>query len=270
MKFDMSEAWRQATAMIAGNREVLGVVAGLFFFLPTVAMGFAFGDQQRAAVANLEAAQKQMLEMYANWWWLLLVVVLFSILGYLTLLALLRDRNRPTVGQALGTALAGVIPAIVAYAIFIFALSVVVGILLAIGGVTGSVAISTIAIVLGIALCFYGGVKMSLAGPVIAIEKVMNPVRVLARSWSLTRGNGLRLLVFYGLLLLVYFVILVVVSIVVGALTVALGQSTGLIVNALLTGLLSAVATTVFVAILAAVHRQLTGAPAETLGQTFE
>ena len=34
MKFDMSEAWRDAVAMMTANREVLLIVAGIFFLLP--------------------------------------------------------------------------------------------------------------------------------------------------------------------------------------------------------------------------------------------
>ena len=270
MKFDMSEAWRQATAMLSGNREVLGVVAGLFFFLPTVAMGFAFGETSRPAVATLAEAQKQMFETYANWWWLLALSVLLSIFGYLSLLSLLRGEQRPTVGQALKTALVGLVPAIAAYAICIVVLSLAAGILLGVGTASGSLAVSFVAITLAVALCFYGAVKVSLAGPVIAIDKVLNPLRILSRSWQLTRGNGLRLFVFYILLVITYAVLVLVLGIVVGALTVALGQSVGQIVSALLTGLMSAVATTVFVAILAAVHRQLSGPTAQVLGQTFE
>jgi hypothetical protein len=269
MKFDMSEAWRQATAMISANREVLTVVSGLFFFLPSVAMGFAFGNMQHEVVADLAAAQKQMLETYANWWWLITLAVLFAIVGYLTLLSLLRDVNRPTVGDALKTAVMGLVPAIVTYAIFIVVMSLVAGILLSLAAVAAR-GLGIVAVLVALAIWFYGAVRVSLAGPVISIDRVMNPLRVLSSSWRLTRGNVGRLFVFYALLVITYLVVSIVIGIIVGALTVALGQSGGMIVNALLTGLMSAVATTVFVAILAAVHRQLSGPSPEALGQTFE
>jgi hypothetical protein len=211
-----------------------------------------------------------MFEAYATWWWLLALSVLCSIFGYLTLLSLLRDQQRPTVGQALKTALVGLVPAIAAYAICIVVLSLAAGVLFGVGAASGNAAVSFVAVSLALALCFYGAVKVSLAGPVIAIDKVLNPLRILSRSWQLTRGNGLRLFAFYLLLGIAYGVLVLVLGIVVGALTVALGPSAGQIVSALMTGLMSAVATTVFVAILAAVHRQLSGPSAESLGQTFE
>ena len=41
MKFSMSEAWRDATAMMSANREVLLIVAGIFFLLPSVVLTLA-------------------------------------------------------------------------------------------------------------------------------------------------------------------------------------------------------------------------------------
>ena len=76
MKFDMSEAWREAMAMISRNREVLLIVAGIFFLLPSLAMALSMGNFQQAMLADPEAAQAQMMEIYANWWWLLIAVLL--------------------------------------------------------------------------------------------------------------------------------------------------------------------------------------------------
>ena len=269
MKFDMTEAWRQATAMIGGNREVLLVIAGLFFFLPSVAMGFALGEMQRGMFDNAEQAEKAALAVYAQWWWLIVLAVLAAIVGYLTLLALLRAEHRPTVGQALRTGLVGLLPAVGTYLIFGFGLGFATVLIVGLAGASGNTAVVGIAT----ALCVVGavavGVRVSLAGPVIAIDKVMNPFRVLARSWRLTARNTLRLVAFYLLLVIAYFVLTVVAGIIVSAVNVMAGQATGTIVNALLTGLLSALATTVFVAVLAAVHRQLAGPDDGGLDQTF-
>ena len=61
MKFDMSQAWRDATAMLSGNREVLLVVAGLFFLLPGIALALALGDVQQAILADPKNAEAMML-----------------------------------------------------------------------------------------------------------------------------------------------------------------------------------------------------------------
>ncbi len=38
MKFDMGQAWSQAMAMMSANRDLLVIIAGIFIFLPTLAI----------------------------------------------------------------------------------------------------------------------------------------------------------------------------------------------------------------------------------------
>ena len=116
----------------------------------------------------------------------------------------------------------------------------------------------------------YIGVKLSLTGPVIAIDKVFNPVTALTRSWGLTKGNSVRLFLFYLLLAIVYLVISTIVGAIIGALTFALGTSAALTVSGVVSGILSAIVTVVFIAVIAAVHRQLSGPSAEAVSATFE
>ena len=119
MKFNMSEAWRDATAMMSGNREVLLIVAGLFFFLPSLVLGLALGDVQSEveslATGNPESATRIAFSIYGQWWWLLLLIAIVSVVGYLALLALLRDTSRPTVGEAMRIGFVGLLPAIGTY-----------------------------------------------------------------------------------------------------------------------------------------------------------
>ena len=270
MKFDMSAAWRDATAMIGANREVLLVVAGIFFFVPSLILTFAVGDLQELAVAEPDDIQQAMLALYAEWGWLFGLVSLATMIGYLALLALLRDHNRPTVGEAIKIGLVGLLPAIGAYIVLVLGLGLVVAALAVLAGVTGNAAIGALAGLIIVAVVVYVSVKVSLSGPVIAIEKVYNPFKILARSWRLTKGNSFRLFLFYLLLVVAYFVISIVVGLIVAALVVVSGDSIGLIVNALLSGVVGATAYTVFVAVLAAVHRQLSGPSAAAVSETFE
>lgn len=270
MKFDMSEAWREAVAMMTGNREVLLIVAGIFFLLPSIALSLSIGEIQESIIADPESARAQILALYTDWWWLLIVVLLAQIVGYLALLALLRDSNRPTVGEALKTGLVGLLPAIGAYILLVIALSLAIG--LVVGGAiaSGSAAAAAIAGILAFVVAIYVCVKLSLSGPVIAIDKVFNPVAVLARSWRLTKGNSFRLFLFYVLLVIVYIIVSMVVVAIVGALTLVLGAATALTVNGVVSGVLSAAVTVVFVAVIAAVHRQLAGPSAAAVSETFE
>jgi hypothetical protein len=270
MKLSMSEAWREATAMMTGNREVLLILAGLFFFLPSLAVALTMPGFQEAMIANPENAQTAMLSLYTDWWWLMLIVILAQVVGYLSLLSLLRDDSRPTVGQALQSGLTGLLPAIGTYLLFAIGVGLLAGVLMALALASGNGAVGFLIGVILFVGIVYVSVKVSLAGPVIAIDKVYNPLKVLARSWRLTKGNSFRLFLFYLLLAIVYIVVAMVLGIVVGALTLAVGASTGLLINGVLSGLLGATAAVVFIAVIAAVHRQLSGPSAAAVSQTFE
>jgi hypothetical protein len=270
MKFDMSAAWRDAMAMVSANREVLLVISGIFFFLPSAVLGFAIGDVQEAMLADPENAQNVMLSVYSSWSWLIALVGLVTAVGYLSLLALLRDQRRPTVGEAIKTGLIGLLPAIGTYLLLTLGVGVVFAVLVSIAAAIGSTAAGFILGLLAVIVTVYFMVKFSLAGPVIAIDKVYKPIRVLINSWRLTKGNSIRLFLFYVLLLIAYLVIAIVVSAVIGLLAVIAGSAVGLVLNALVSALISAVVTVLFVAVLAAVHRQLSGPSAAAVSDTFE
>jgi hypothetical protein len=93
---------------------------------------------------------------------------------------------------------------------------------------------------------------------------------VIARSWRLTKGNSGRLFAFYLLLFIVYIVVSAVLGIVVAALTLAIGESGASMVEAIVTGLVGAAFSMVFVAVLAASHRQLSGPSPTAVSATFE
>jgi hypothetical protein len=186
------------------------------------------------------------------------------------MLALLRDHTRPTVAEALRVGLVGALPAIGASLVLGLAIALVAVLLLGVAALAGSpvlVALVTIVIVAGLAYVY---VKTSLSAAVIAIDKVYNPFTVIARSWRLTKGNSGRLFAFYLLLFIVYIVVSAVLGIVVAALTLAIGESGASMVEAIVTGLVGAAFSMVFVAVLAASHRQLSGPSPTAVSATFE
>ena len=272
MKFDMSAAWRDAVAMMTANREVLLIVAGLFFLLPNVVLALSVGDleQAMASVATIDDMEAQMYAIYADWWWLLALVVLAQIVGFLALLALLRDSSRPTVGEALKTGVVGLLPAFGAYILLTIGLSLVIGVFLVLAGALGSGVFGALIGIVAFVLIVYIGVKVSLSGPVIAIDRVFNPVRVLTRSWQLTKGNSFRLFLFYMLLGIVYLIVSMLLVPFIGAVTLMLGPDAALMVSGVFSGLLSAVVGVVMVAIIASVHRQLSGPSPAAVSETFE
>lgn len=267
MKFSMSEAWRDATAMMSANREVLLVIAGLFFLLPSLTTALTMPGIPQSMMADPTSASAAVMQLYAGWWWLLILVMLAQLVGYLAMLALLRDTSRPTVGEALRTGLTGLLPAIGFYllvALGAFVAVFVIGLLTAVSAGLG-VILMLAALIAGV----YVMVKLSLALAVIAIEKVTNPVGAIVRSWQLTKGNSLRLFLFFLLLVIVYLVISTVVAAVLGLVFALAGGSTAMLLNAIVSGLLSCILTVVFVAVIAAVHRQLAGPSPEAVSATF-
>jgi hypothetical protein len=266
----MSAAWREAMAMVTANREVLLIVAGIFFFVPSLIVGLVIGDMQQEMLADPKDAQVAILALYTKWWWLFALTSIAGMVGYLTLLALLRDHTRPTVAEALKIGLIGILPGIGAYLVLVLCLSLVGGVLIAIATAAGNAAVGVLVGAVLFVGVIYVLVKVSLSGPVIAIDKVFNPFKILTRSWRLTKGNSVRLCLFYVLLVVAYLVIASVLAMVVALVVLAAGPGSAAMVNALLGGVINAVAYMVFVAILAAVHRQLSGPSAASVTQTFE
>ena len=125
-------------------------------------------------------------------------------------------------------------------------------------------------VIVAVVALLYLVTKFSLTPPVIAIERVLNPVAALQRSWQLTKGNSLRLFLFYLLLIIALIVVSIVVGFVVALVGVIGGPDGGLIVTGVLNGLFNMLFLAVFLAVLAAAHRQLAGPSGEAIGETFE
>lgn len=265
MKFDMGRAWNDATALLGANRQVVLIVAGVFFFLPYLAlvllMPETLTDLQAAGAggSDPDAALRAMGALYGEIWWAILLIAVLQGIGMLGLLALLTDRTRPTVGEALGIGAKYFLPYL-ASQLLVAIMVVAIAILpLAVGAAAGPAIGLLLGLLVAVALA-YVWTKFSLTAPVIAIERVMNPFTALGRSWSLTRGNSVRLFLFYVLLFLVLVVVAIVLGIVVGLVTALAGPDGALVVNGIVNGLINMVAVTLLLAVLAAVHRQLAGA----------
>lgn len=274
MKFDMGAAWNEAVRLLAANRQVLLIVAGVFFFLPYVGFMLVFSNEMTA----LEASQasnpdprvmgETMMGLYGQFWWLLLIMVVLQTIGVLGLLALLSDRSRPTVGEALGIGARLLLPYIGAQLLmsciygllFLLPIAVGVGVSVATGVLLGLVAVVAFA---------YLFTKFLMVPPVIAIERVVNPLSALGRSWRLTKGNSIRLFLFVLLLFVAVLVVGGVIGMVVGLVLALAGPEVAQVGNALVSGLINAVFYTIFLAVLAAVHRQLAGSAPEAVSETF-
>ena len=275
-KLDLERAWNEATALLSANRDVVLIVAAVFFFLPNVISTLILPSQD-ALIMQIEAMGDQpdpeeifalFGDYFAGSWWIYLVFGLVQAAGVLGLLALLTDRSRPTVGEALAFGGKALIPYIVAQILLGLAVILTPILLIALGAAINP-GIAALLGIVGIVLMIYIWVKFSLLSPVIAIERVMNPIKALARSWRLTKGNSLRLFALY-VLLIVALLVLSLVAGLVFALFGVLGETVGLLATAIGGGLISMAFTTIMLAVLAAAHRQLGGGSAEAARRTFE
>jgi hypothetical protein len=278
-KLDMGKAWTQATGLIGSNRDTIGAIAGLFFFLPAFALAlFApeLVNPQPAAPAGadpqvaMQAAVDQMTQAYADNWALFLGLTIAQFVGSLSLLALLTDRGRPTVREALRIGLRSIPSYLAAQLLSALAVGLAVGIPLGIVAAAGS----AIAVVLvGFALVLIGVylfVKFSLIAPVIAIDGVRNPITALSQSWRLTKGNSFRIVAFMLLLFFTIGIIAALVSGIFGLIFSALGPQIADIGTGLVSALVNTFIGVIFLVVIAAVHRQLSGQSPEGLAQTFE
>jgi hypothetical protein len=275
MKFDMTAAWSEAMRLVAANRQVIAIVAGVFFFLPYLAFMLLFMNQMTA----LEAAQtanpdpdamgSAMMAFYGDVWWFVLIAMVIQGIGMLGLLTLLTDRSRPTVGEALKTGAKMFLPYFGAQLL----MSVIFGLLILIPIAIGAGVSVAAGVLVGLAAFvafLYLFTKFILTPAVIAIELQGNPLAALGRSWRLTKGNSVRIFLFVFLLFIAVAVVGGVISMIVGLVFALGGAETALIGQAVVSGLINAVFYVIFLAVLAAIYRQLAGPATDAVRETFE
>lgn len=202
-KFDMARAWDGAVSLIRGNKDVVLIVAGVFFFLPNLALALflpeVMGVDGTSAPADQtpEQAIEVMVETMSGYLPLFIVMGLLQAVGVLGLLSLLTDEARPTVGQALQTGAKSLVPYIVAQILQALAWIMIIAIPIALAGITGTPGVGALVALPALAAVIYIAIKFSLVSPVIVIDRVTSPINAMRRSWALTKGNSFRLALFY-------------------------------------------------------------------------
>jgi hypothetical protein len=271
MTFDSNTAWKDATAAVAANREVLLALAGVFYFLPSLAFALLYPQPTPPTGMASEAMGQFLLEYYQGALPLLLPATILQAVATLAILTLFTDRTRPTVGEALKQGAIGLIPFILAQLLLGLGFGLAGGLLIALVAATGVAALAVVVVLGLLAAAVYVYVRTSLLSPVIAVERARGPVAALKRSWVLTQGNAGRLLLFYLLLGIAYLLLLMIVMGVIGVvLALVVGGRTAEVVAAVVSSGLTSVATLYFVAVVASAHRQLAGPSGEAVAATFE
>lgn len=262
MKLDLNAAWDQTVRLLGVNREMLLVLGGVFFFLPTVVFSLAVPMPDFAMVAgpegeNTEALMAAMNGFIAQYWWAILLLLLVWNLGALAVMAVIGDPTRPTVGQAVRRGLSYLPTQFGSLIVTNLLTSLVLTAAFILGILTGSQLVAQALALLAFPVIIWLLTRWSLSSPTVAIEKTANPLAALRRSWGMTRGNALRLLAFYVLLFAAFFVVSQVLGLLFSVIVALPGAGIARVIEALLSGLLTAVLLLLIYAVLASVHRQL-------------
>lgn len=272
VKLDTNLAWQNAHAAIKGNREALLAIAGVFFFLPALAFALLY-PQPPAAQGTMTPDQAMAFieKFYRESFPFMLAMTIAQIVGAMTIMRLYAGSDRPTVGDALGK---GAVDALFFFAAMILvwmAGTLGASVLIGIAAVTGQQALAGVVVAITLIALLYVGLRMILVMPVISVEGLRKPIAALQRSWSLTRGNIGRILLFMIVLLLAYAVIVGAASAILGlVLAVVLGAEGAKIAVAIVTSAFGAVFTLYLFTSLAAIHRQLAGPSATDLRTMFD
>ena len=280
MHFDMGRAWNDAVAKVSANFSLLAILGGVFFFLPAVVMYLAMPEllDMTMMPAGDPDATKHMLENLApSLLPLFLLVMVASFVGYCAMIALIGDTRRLSVGEAITVGFKALLPLLGVLVLFLLGYVVaalLVGVLfgLMVAGLSlisqglayGVAVLLALAIFVAVMMLF---TRLSMTLPVVAIERIGNPITAMRRSWTLTRPVQWRLLGFYALFFIAYFVVAMVLFMVMGLIAAATATPA---VLGFLNGLAGAIVAMVFSGLLAAIYRQLAGPSAETVRETFE
>jgi hypothetical protein len=270
MRFDSNLAWKESVQAVSANREVLLALAGVFFMLPSLVFALLFPQPEPPAGITPEQAVAAMGDFYRTALPYMLIMSLIQAVGTLSVLTLFTDRARPTVGEAIGRGIGGVLSYLGAYFLIGLGVGLIGGIL--IGGAAAAGA-PLFAVLIGfglLAVVIYIAVRLSLIAPVVAVDRVRNPVAALRRSWELTRGNTGGILLFYVLLGIAFIVVLLVIMGLIGLmLALVVGGEGAKIGAAVISSLLTGVMTLYFIAVMASIHRQLSGPTDGDINETF-
>ncbi len=271
MKLDSNQAWKEAVAAVSANREVLLALAGVFFLLPSLAFALLMPPPEPQGAMQPEAMMKLFQDFYISALPYVIPMAFIQTVGSLAVLTLFTDRSRPTVGQAISQGFGGVLPYLAAQVLLGLALGLVGGVLIGLAAVAHSVALAVVAVLILIGALVYGALRLSLIAPVIAVDRIRNPLAALRRSWELTQGNAGRIALFLFLVFIVFAVVMIIAMGIIGVvLALVLGGSAAKTVATVISSGFGAAFSLYFLAIVASIHRQLSGPSGDSISATFD
>lgn len=259
-KFDLGAAWEDSVTLLKSHTALTGAIAAVFLFLPTLAVSW-FGPTpiEPAAGASLDQVMATFRESARQAIPYQLLISLIAAIGGIGVMRLWLARTGTSVGDALAFALKMALTVIAVQFLMGLAMAfagivlVTPGFLIG-GGVGALLAVLGMLVFLGALVYFWS--RVSVALPAVADRELYNPLAALQESWALTKGNALRIFLFFFLV----FVVIIIASGLLGLIAYAVfGSSEG--VGRILSGLVEASAAAagglVSLAITTATYRQL-------------
>lgn len=258
-KLDSTAAWHSATTMVAANREVLVAIAGVFFLLPGLIGAVLLPRPDFAPGMDDQQMAEAVLRFYGDSGPMLLVLSLPLIVGFMAMLKIMLDTQRPTVGAAIIDCLKLLPSYLGAHLLSTLVLSVVwlllASLLVLLLPPLLAVPISVMAITWPLS-------RLLLVAPEIAVRRVRNPIAAIRSSIRGTRGAYLSVLLYFGPAFTLFFVAYGLVMIFVGVVLVQTTEGeTQRLLGEGIVGLLFALGYTYFAAMIASTWRQLTQQP---------
>jgi hypothetical protein len=241
--------------MVSANRDMLAAIAGVFFLLPGLIGAVVLPTPDITSGMDQAAMTDAVMRFYTAAAPILLVLSVPMLVGYLTLLVMLLDRNRPTVAGAIGVAVRLLPSYLAAQILTSLALSVLWVIVLSALAVALP---QVVAAVISLVVMIYPLVRVVLIGPEMVAQRLRNPLRAIVAGLARTHGHGTRILLYIGPALTLFAVIYGLVMIVAGLLAANLahGEVQRLITEAI-GAVLIAGGYTYYAAIVASTYDQL-------------
>lgn len=275
----MGKAWDDTTGLLRDNFGLLAAILGLFYFLPQAIVALLApeianpepvtpppGTDPKVVMEAMTAAYQEQIARSWPYW---LAITLIQYVGAISVLALFAQGGNPTVGQALASGVKGTPSYIATQLIFVLGASLIIGIPLGIALALVPL-VGVLLVLVMIPLVIYGAVKFLLVPAVIAMERELNPVAAMRRSWRLTKGNSLMIFLYLAVLMIVLSLIALVATMIIGTIFALFGEPIATIGTGLIQALVSAVLGGIFLLAIASIQRQLSGVTRESKAAAFE
>jgi len=227
--------------MARANGDALTAIAGMFILLPGVVSGWLLPDPKRPGEgATLTDILNANSDYMAAHWPVVAVSALIVAFGSLALLALLIHPTRPTVAVALRLGLA---------ALPFYMLASLLQAMVVAGG-----------FMLFILPGVYLAARFLCIGPIVVAEGRRGALATLVRSFQLTRGNGVRIILMLAVILMLALIASTALGAVVGIASTLLPPDLARFANILASSLIETGLAATVTIIGASIYRQ-TSAP---------